>query len=316
MGRSRGQGIAIALALAVALGGAPLAAGAAAEPEWKPPQGPWSEADWQPLGPWRLVASQAVPWPDAGARPAPDPALQGAALRFAAGRVEGPPPLACEGATYEVVLQPAEGLFQGALPAPAEPAARALGFASFPVATLRVACSGGSFDYHFRDDATLLTALDAVLWRLERARAAGAPSDVVQRLLLDHVTHDMGFTEAGFARKTGLLAPALVELGRRALAAQAGTEEAPLVNGDPFTNSQEYPDRFALGASEEQGGRASVPVFFADAQRRRRVDYLLERAGGAWRVTDLRYEDGSTLRALLEAAVAEDAGRAGGGSAP
>lgn len=263
-----------------------------------------ADGGWEPLGPWRFAEGEPAPW--ARAAVAVDPALRGAALRFAAGRVEAPPPLGCDDASYEVRLQPAEGLFQGGLPAPAEAAARALGFASFPVATLRVTCSSGAFDHHFRDDATLLTALDDVVWRLARTGAADAPADVVQRLLLDHVTGDMGFTAARFARKAPWLTPALAEQGRAALAAATPPDEAPVIDGDPFTNSQEYPDRFALEASRVEGARAIVPVRFADDWSRRRVEFELERSDGAWRVADLRYEDGSTLRGLFQAAIEAD----------
>jgi hypothetical protein len=40
------------------------------------------------------------------------------------------------------------------------------------------------------------------------------------------------------------------------------SDEAPVINGDPFTNSQEYPPGFTVGAVLRVGSRATVPVRF------------------------------------------------------
>ena len=76
-------------------------------------------------------------------------------------------------------------------------------------------------------------------------------------------------------------------------------DEVPPINGDPFTYSQEYPSRFTLGRPGADAAQAVVPVSFSDGSRTRRVDYVLRRDGGGWRVDDLRYDDGGTLRGLL-----------------
>ena len=83
------------------------------------------------------------------------------------------------------------------------------------------------------------------------------------------------------------------------MAAPQSPDEAPEINGDPFTDSQEYPDRFRLGPVRTEMERTIVPVNFADAQLNRRVDYVLVSEGNRWVVDDLIDERGLSLRGLL-----------------
>jgi len=80
----------------------------------------------------------------------------------------------------------------------------------------------------------------------------------------------------------------------------ASADEVPVINGDPFTDSQEYPTRFAVNKASVRGSSAEVPVRFADAYRNRNVTYLLVRERGVWRLDDLVYEQGETLQGLLK----------------
>ena len=74
----------------------------------------------------------------------------------------------------------------------------------------------------------------------------------------------------------------------------------PPINGDPFTNTQEYPTTFQVGEAVMDGVRANVPVVMTIGPTRRTVRAQVVRQGSGWLVDDLIYEDGSTFRALLK----------------
>jgi hypothetical protein len=77
--------------------------------------------------------------------------------------------------------------------------------------------------------------------------------------------------------------------------------EAP-IDGDPFTDSQEFPTRFAVREGQGDARTVDVPVDFADGYSARRVFYRLRKiGGGGWRVDDLLYAHGGTLREALVA---------------
>jgi hypothetical protein len=252
-------------------------------------------------GDWRIVRGVPAPW----AADAPlDGDVVGRQLTFNANDVLGPGVLACAGASYETTLTTAEGLFQGALPAPVHEHAATLGLVDMPVLGLRVSCDSGVFDFHQVDDDGLLFALDNVVWTLDRSPGAravdGAPEAQVQALLERHFAGDMGFDADTVAHKRELLDPSLAAAMEAFLARPVDADEAPAINGDPFTDSQEYPTRFVVGQAAFDNGAAQVPVLFSDGRRERGVTYQLQRgAEGVWRVVDVRYEDGSALAAML-----------------
>jgi hypothetical protein len=251
-------------------------------------------------GDWRIVRGVPAPWaPDAPL----DADVIGRQLTFGANDVLGPGVLACGGASYETTLVTAEGVFQGALPAPAHEHAAALGLVDMPVLGLRVNCDSGVFDFHQVDDDGLLFALDNVVWTLDRSPGAravdGAPEAQVQSLLERHFAGDMGFNADTVARKRDVLDPALATAIDGWLA-RPPEEDVPAINGDPFTDSQEYPTRFVVGQAVFEDGAAQVPALFSDGRRERGLTYVLQRgADGTWRVADVRYADGSTLVAML-----------------
>ena len=77
-------------------------------------------------------------------------------------------------------------------------------------------------------------------------------------------------------------------------------DEVPEINGDPFTDSQEYPSGFRVGATEADGDRASVPVILSwPGGTTRTVRVRVARVGDAWIVSDVLYESGPSFRKLL-----------------
>lgn len=250
----------------------------------------------------RITQGMPAPWLADGAQ-ADTRAWLGAHVRFDPHAVRGPGVLACGGARYEIAHPPAEGLFQGGLPAPAVQSAQRLGISAARVETLRLSCDSGVFDVHRVDADTALLGVDNVVWTLSHTAgtqaAADAPEAVVQTLLEHHFAGDMGFVPERVADKRRWLDRDLWAALQDWFARPRAADEVPSINGDPFTDSQEYPTRFAVDAARPDDATAEVPVRFADAYRARTVVYHLQREDDQWRVADLLFEDGGRLSDAL-----------------
>lgn len=252
---------------------------------------------WRPLEAWRIENGSVAPWATEGIRV--DPALLGKTIRFTATRLIAPHPLACDGAKYEWLFGDAEGLFEGNLPAPANAAARTLGLGDGPYATLRISCRNAGFDFHRAPDGTLQLGLDNVVWTLRPGGKAVTPAERVQELLVTHFTHEMAFTRESIAAKREFLSAGLLAAADAYFAKPQSPDEVPDIDGDVFTDTQEYPDRFTLGTIRTTARRTVVRVHFAGEQLTRRVDYALIREGRRWVVDDLVDERGESLRTSL-----------------
>ncbi len=256
-----------------------------------------------PAGRWTLMRPRPAPWADTTTTAGRDAAvarLSGAAVVFHADRVEGPSPLACANARYVFTAVPPEGLFQGSLPTPAARAAARLGLTAARLPTLRVECDTGVFDLHLSEPVRALFGLDGVVWTL---RHDGPPDRsalaAAQWLMLTHFAHDMAFTPASVALKRRWLSPELARAIRAWQMRPAPADEPPAINGDPFTDTQEYPAAFRLGAPRRDGRVTVVPVLLEGPGLARRVDLRMSRIDLRWRLDDVVYEDGGTLRTLL-----------------
>lgn len=73
-------------------------------------------------------------------------------------------------------------------------------------------------------------------------------------------------------------------------------EEVGVLDFDPFFNAQEIEIKnFAVGAAKIENGAASVPVTFNNYDRKEKLVYSLVEQGAAWKISDIKYTDGSTL---------------------
>ena len=256
-------------------------------------------------GSWRIVRAVVAPWATKDTADAPNTRrLIGASVRFYDGTVGGPPAMACDGAQHTLIDVPADQLFEGALRDSAM--AVALGVGAFPVATVRVTCNNGVHDYHRVDSASMLVAVDSVIYTLVQSEISSLPgthpAGVVQALLEAHFADDMSFDRVRTGRKQQWLSPTLWLDMQDYFVRPVSADEPPVINGDPFTNTQEYPARFVLTNLEEGPIESRVQVVFRDAYRTTRSTFVLQRTQDEWRVHDIVYEDGSTLRTMLQPA--------------
>jgi hypothetical protein len=127
---------------------------------------------------------------------------------------------------------------------------------------------------------------------------------LVQAFYADHLKGDMGFTKASVKAKSRYLAPDLLKACLVKQAENPGPDTVPDVDGDPFTDSQEYPTGFKLGKARSAAGGARIPVTFSwrEGTPPRTLTVILKNLQAGWRIDDIRYPEGGTLRQLVKPA--------------
>jgi hypothetical protein len=118
----------------------------------------------------------------------------------------------------------------------------------------------------------------------------------------------MAFTATAVRRRAGWLAPDLVALCRAYFARPSSPDEVPAIDGDAFTDAQEYPRAFRVGRprSSALGPLSSDTVLVPVAMLwpgapSRTVTVVVVAARSSWRIADVRYPEGTSLRKLLAA---------------
>jgi hypothetical protein len=74
--------------------------------------------------------------------------------------------------------------------------------------------------------------------------------------------------------------------------AKAKKDEAPELNGDPFTNSQEYPNTFRIGDTRQEYEKAFVEVVFVWQEKgkvidERSIEVELAKARTLWKISNI-----------------------------
>ncbi|MEP6835091.1 MAG: hypothetical protein ABJB74_17015 [Gemmatimonas sp.] len=263
-----------------------------------------TRADTSLYGTWRVTRGVIAPWvPFKEQKELNAKEWVGQTITFDAKHVVGPSSLKCADAHYEATSYPADALFQGGLKAPVKTQAQNLGFAKFPVVGTSLNCTAGLYEFHKLDATTELVAINNVVWTLDRSPGAVAdaasPAGFVQRFLEAHFSGDMGFDAAHMTAKAKFMTPSLMALSKTYFAKPVPKGDAPDIEGDPFTNSQDNPTRFSVGAASTVGPTATVGVKFYDAYTAKVVNYKLLQESGAWHIDDVNYDAGPTFRNLL-----------------
>lgn len=83
--------------------------------------------------------------------------------------------------------------------------------------------------------------------------------------------------------------------------------EVGRLDGDPLYNAQDFEIRdFSVSAPEMIGGpsrtgtETRVTVHFKNLGKPTRLIYVLSRTADGWRISDIRYDDGSSLKKILK----------------
>lgn len=127
----------------------------------------------------------------------------------------------------------------------------------------------------------------------------GAAATVVRAFFRYHLAHDMGFTRANIMRRQQWMTPELrralmSEFSRMAAYSRTHPDEAPYINGDPFSDAQDTPRTFRVGAATGDSETARVPVTFIwntgnRASDQTRCTVELRRIGGRWLINNIAY---------------------------
>lgn len=130
---------------------------------------PTAQAQGAFAGSWMVAEWSVAPWvtPTERANIKPNNDVLNHSVIFTSKHVVGPTLLTCDTPKYLTVSSPYEGLFEGGLPKP-KTDGPALGFKA-PVKTLRPSCD---FDFHMKDENTVMFALDNVLYTMKRKTPA------------------------------------------------------------------------------------------------------------------------------------------------
>lgn len=115
-----------------------------------------------------------------------------------------------------------------------------------------------------------------------------------------HFAHDMRFTRATVKARSAWLTPGLLKICAVYFANPDAPDQVPAIDGDPFTNSQEYPNSFEVGTSKQSKFTALVSVSFRWPDgRKRSLSLTLVEQKRKWLIDDVRYPDGTSLRSLI-----------------
>jgi hypothetical protein len=105
--------------------------------------------------------------------------------------------------------------------------------------------------------------------------AANSPEGVAQRFLERHFNGDMGFWPSALELKRRSFSKALAAKIDAYFARIADADEAPEINGDLFSDVQNYPARFVVDADGKTKTGVIVPVRFAVPCEERNISYVL-----------------------------------------
>ena len=83
---------------------------------------------------------------------------------------------------------------------------------------------------------------------------------------------------------------------------QEAKGEVGRLDGDPLYNAQDMEiSHFSISSPETAKGEAQVTVRFKNMGKSSRIVYVLIPASAGWRISDIRYDDGSSLKKILQA---------------
>ena len=124
-----------------------------------------------------------------------------------------------------------------------------------------------------------------------------SPKDLVAQLYQAHRSKHDPLDETALLGR--YFDPALLQLYLKDKREAKG--EVGRLDGDPLYNAQDMEIKdFSVSAPEMAGGEARVTVNFKNLDKPTRLVYMLSRTANGWKISDIRYDDGSSLKKILE----------------
>ena len=124
-----------------------------------------------------------------------------------------------------------------------------------------------------------------------------SPKDLVAQLYQAHRSkHDPLDQTALLGR---YFDPALLKLYLRDRREAKG--EVGRLDGDPLYNAQDMEIKdLSISPPETAKAETRITVRFKNFGQSTRIVYVLTRSGDGWKISDIRYDDGSSLKKILE----------------
>lgn len=141
----------------------------------------------------------------------------------------------------------------------------------------------------------------------QKAASPTTANAAVNSFYTFHLARDKAFNIRNVQLRKRFLTPELYgllvkELNRQAAYSKAHPDEAPDFEGDPFTDSQEYPDSFLVGTVVVNGDRAKATVTLnwsgktSRGSDSRKITVEAVKVAGGWLIDDIISNEGSSLR--------------------
>jgi len=126
-----------------------------------------------------------------------------------------------------------------------------------------------------------------------------------------HLAHNKNFNVRNIQLRKRFLTAELYDLlmkqlKKQAAEAKAHPDDAPDYEGDPLTDSQEYPNSFRVGKSEGGGDTSKVSVTLLWSARtsrgkdKRDIVVEVKKVGTGWLINDIIDHEGKSLAAELK----------------
>ena len=124
-----------------------------------------------------------------------------------------------------------------------------------------------------------------------------SPKDLVAQLYQAHRSKHDPLDETALLGR--YFDPALLQLYLKDKREAKG--EVGRLDGDPLYNAQDIEiTDFTISPPETAGGETRVTVRFKNLGKPARIVYFLRHQGDGWKISDIRYDDGSSLKKILE----------------
>jgi hypothetical protein len=156
---------------------------------------------------------------------------------------------------------------------------------------------------------TLLIFLPVVSFSQLADKASADAAATVKAFYTFHFKNKFDYSRQGLRQRQRWLDATLYQLLLAELKrsdASTKKNEAPELNGDPFTNSQEYPNSFRIGDTRQEYAKAIVEIVFVWQDKgkvtdEKSIEVELSKAKTVWKISNIMNKtdsDGDLLHFL------------------
>ena len=129
------------------------------------------------------------------------------------------------------------------------------------------------------------------------AGAQTTPQSLLEEIYRPYLTQD--FKGQSYTQVNRFFAPDLARAIERDVRDAQRRMEVPALDGDPFIDAQDFEiAAFNIAVRDVAAGKAGATVAFKNFGEDKRVELDLVKLKVGWRVADVKFDDGRTLRGL------------------